>query len=144
MYHTTTLYQNRKTSFKTFDNKFPTNKQQNLVACKDRYTKWLKSIKKEPQKRLNCKCFYSLLLTFLIFSDHLLPLQNLLEVVCLRVLDAESLDCFVILRSYVVRDVVVVVLSCTSVDVNYAWRNLAGCRILAADVVSDFYRTAPY
>ena len=74
----------------------------------------------------------------------MLPLQNLLEVVGLWVGDAESADSLVVSLSYVVSDVVVVVLGCTSVDVNYAWRNLTGCRVLAADVVSDFYRTAPY
>lgn len=42
-----------------------------------------------------------------------LPVKDLLEVVCLRVVDAESADCFVVILSYVVSDVLVVVLSCT-------------------------------
>ena len=42
-----------------------------------------------------------------------LPLQNLVEVVSLRVLDAESLNSLVVSLSYVVSDVLVVVLSCT-------------------------------
>ena len=56
----------------------------------------------------------------------MLPLQNLLEVISLRILDAESLNCLVILRSYVVSDIVVIVLCSTCVDVNYAWWNLTG------------------
>ena len=59
-----------------------------------------------------------------------LPLQNLLEVVSLRVLDAESANCLVVVLSYVVSDVLVVVLRCTRVDVNDSWRNLACCRLL--------------
>ena len=64
------------------------------------------------------------------FCIRKLPVENLPEVVCLRVLDAESTYCFVVLWGYVMSDVVVVVLGCTGVDVNYAWRNLASCRVL--------------
>ena len=39
-----------------------------------------------------------------------LPVKNLLEVVSLRVLDSESLNCLVVVLSYVVSDVLVVVL----------------------------------
>ena len=63
-------------------------------------------------------------------TQTMLPLQNLVEVVSLRVLDAESANCFVVSLSHVVSDVLVVILCCTAVDVNYAWRNLAGSRIL--------------
>ena len=49
----------------------------------------------------------------------MLPLQNLIEVVSLRVLDAESLYSLVVSLSHVVSDVLVVVLSCTCVDVDY-------------------------
>ena len=59
-----------------------------------------------------------------------LPVENLIEVVSLRVLDAESADCFVVSLSHVVSDVLVVVLCCTGVDVYYAWRDLASCRVL--------------
>lgn len=119
----------------------------------------------------------------------MLPLKNLLEVVCLRIADAESLDSLVVSLSHIVGYVIVVVLGCTGVDVNDARRNLsclrvlqvckierrnvavcvnidhASClafaeelvnthcklcaickvisdRVLAADVISDFYRTA--
>ena len=50
----------------------------------------------------------------------ILPLQNLLEVVSLRVLDAESLHCLIILRSHVVSDVVVIVLCCSLEGYQYA------------------------
>ena len=60
----------------------------------------------------------------------MLPLQNLIEVVSLWVLDAESLYSLVVSLSYVVSDVLVVVLCGTAVDVNYAWWNHAGCRIM--------------
>ena len=59
-----------------------------------------------------------------------LPVENLIEVVSLRVLDAESLNCLVVSLSYVVSNVLVVVLCCTGVDVYYAWRDLASCRVL--------------
>ena len=42
-----------------------------------------------------------------------LPLQNLLEVVCFWVCDAEGANCVVVLFSHIVSDVLVVVLSCT-------------------------------
>ena len=67
--------------------------------------------KREPRKWLS---FYQLVAfrqLFLSFFN--LPLQNLVEVVSLRVLDAESTYCFVILWGYVVSDVLVVVLGCT-------------------------------
>ena len=60
----------------------------------------------------------------------ILPLKDLLEVICLRVLDSESLYCLVVLRSYVMSDVLVVILGGSAVDVNYARRNLSGLRIL--------------
>ena len=89
--------------------------------------------KKEPHKWLS---FYQLVAfrqLFLSFFN--LPLQNLLEVVCLRVLDAESADCLVVVLSYVVSDVLVLVLSCTRVDVNDSWRNLACYRVLEVSEV---------
>ena len=70
-----------------------------------------------------------------------LPLQNLVEVVSLRVLDAESAYCFVILWGYVVSDVLVVVLGCAGVDVYYAWRNLACSRVLKVGKVEWRYVT---
>ena len=70
---------------------------------------------------------------------HELPLQNLLEVVGLWVGDAEGAYCFVVFWGYVVSDVLVVVLSCTSVDVNYAWRNLASCWVLEVSKVEWRY-----
>ena len=84
--------------------------------------------KKEPHKWLS---FYQLVAfrqLFLSFFN--LPLQNLLEVVCFRVCDTHCLYCLVVILSHVVSDVLVVVLSCTRVDVNDSWRNLAGYRIL--------------
>ena len=67
--------------------------------------------KKEPHKWLS---FYQLVAfrqLFLSFFN--LPVKDLLEVVSFRVLDAESLYCFVVCLSYIVSDVLVVVLSCT-------------------------------
>ena len=57
-----------------------------------------------------------------------LPVENLIEVVSLRVLDAESADCFVVSLSHVVSDVLVVVLCCTGVDVYYAWHRKESAR----------------
>ena len=74
--------------------------------------------KKEPHKWLS---FYQLVAfrqLFLSFFN--LPLQNLLEVVSLRVLDAESLHCLIILRCHVVSDVVVIVLCCSLDGYQYA------------------------
>ena len=70
-----------------------------------------------------------------------LPLQNLIEVVSLRVLDAESLYCLVVSLSHVVSDVLVVVLSCTCVDVDYAWWDLASVRVLEVCEVKWRYVT---
>ena len=67
--------------------------------------------KKEPHKWLS---FYQLVAfrqLFLSFFN--LPLQNLVEVVSLRVLDAESLDSLVVSLCYVVSERLVVVLSWT-------------------------------
>ena len=79
--------------------------------------------KKEPRKWLS---FYQLVAfrqLFLSFFN--LPLQNLPEVVGLRVGDAESLHCLVILRGNVVGDVFVVILGSSGIDVNNARRNLS-------------------
>ena len=79
--------------------------------------------KKEPHKWLS---FYQLVAfrqLFLSFFN--LPLQNLPEVVGLRIGDAESLHCVVILRGNVVGDVFVVVLGSSGIDVNNARRNLS-------------------
>ena len=79
--------------------------------------------KKEPRKWLS---FYQLVAfrqLFLSFFN--LPLQNLSEVVSLRILNAEGTNCVVILRGYVVGDVFVVILGSSGIDVNNARRNLS-------------------
>ena len=60
----------------------------------------------------------------------ILPLKNLLEIVCLRILDTESLYSLVILRSYIVRNVLVIVLSCAGIDIHDSRRNLSCLRVL--------------
>ena len=64
----------------------------------------------------------------LVYIFHL-PLENLAEVVFLRI-GNESLCRLVVGRSDIVRDVVVVVLRCTGIDVNDARRDLPSLRIL--------------
>ena len=68
----------------------------------------------KEREQYNLLSFFNLRYLYSSISIfYLIPLQNLLEVVCLRVLDAESLHCVVVLWGYVVGDVVVVVLGCT-------------------------------
>ena len=64
------------------------------------------------------------------FSLHFhLPLEDLLEVVCLRVAYV-SLGGFVVSLGDIVSDIVVVVLRCTCIDVHDSRRNLSCFRIL--------------
>ncbi len=67
--------------------------------------------KKEPPKWL---FFYPLVVFALLFlSDIRLPVENLLEVVSLRVCDTHCFYSLVVFLSHVVSDVLVVVLSST-------------------------------